>query len=79
MYVLKNGTFISTAHNLPKDFALLSIFHPDICISYGISDVDLTDNDVNIVINVYHHMILHIATNSSCMQICLCSLSHISQ
>ena len=57
--------FISIAHAClyPKAIycALSSTFHPDLCIYCGINDVDMTGTDTNIVIHVYHHMILHTA------------------
>ena len=65
MYCNCEIIFISIVHVcfFPKaaNYALSSTFHPDLYISYGINDVDLTDDDTNIVIHVYHHMILHIA------------------
>ena len=67
MYCNCEITIISVAHVCvyPKASycALSSTFHPELCISYGINHVDLTDNDINIVIHVYHHTILHIAIN----------------
>jgi len=65
--VLRNCeiTFISISYDClyPKATycALSSTVHPDLCISYGISDVDLTYNYISIVMHVCHHMILHIA------------------
>jgi hypothetical protein len=58
--------------------ALSSTVQPDLCISYGISDVDLTYNYISIIMHVWHHIILHIAIDWCCMKICLCSLRHIS-
>jgi len=40
--------------------ALSSTVYPDLCISYGISDEDLTNNYISIVMHVCHYMILHI-------------------
>ena len=68
-------TYISISYDClyPKATycALSSTFHPDLYISYGISDVDLIYIYISIVMHVCHYMILHIAIDSSCMKICL--------
>ena len=55
-------TFISILYDClyPKATycALSSTVHPDLCISYDISDVDLIYYYINIVMHVCHYMIL---------------------